>query len=281
MAIEYRSLSNLIGYEVLGADLSQPLSEAELAEINRRWVERCILVFRNQQWSVEDQKLFSMNFGTLDIHIQKDFLLKQHPEVLCLSNVKDENGRPIGSKDGGRHWHTDLYWKEFPAKASLLYGKETPPERGDTQFINMYTVYDNLPAHLKKAAEGKRVVISRVRSWPIDYAHRPPLTEAEKSALPDVIHPLVRRHPETGRKCIYIGNEQGVWIVGMPDDEARALLTEIMTFAKQFAYGHKWRQGDAILWDNRSAMHCATPYDEINHRRIMYRTTIMDGVRPV
>jgi len=283
MAVEYRPITDTIGAEAVGVDLSQPLDDETFASLNEAWVDHSILLFRGQDLTVEQQKNFSLRFGTLDIHIQKEFLLGDHPEVLVMSNLKTGDSKPVGTKDGGRHWHSDLYWKEFPAKASFLYGRECPPVKGETLFINMGAVYEALPDETKRRVDGRKVLISRVRSWPIDYAHRPPLTDAEKAALPDMVHPLVRTHPETGRKCLYIGNEASAWIVGMDDDEGKALIDELMDFARQprFVYAHKWRAGDAILWDNRSAMHCATPYDEVNHRRLMYRTTIMDGIRPV
>jgi alpha-ketoglutarate-dependent taurine dioxygenase len=283
MAIEFRPITDSIGAEAIGIDLSQPLDDETFSALHQAWVDNTILLFRGQDISVERQKSFSLRLGTaLDIHIQTDYLLDDHPEVLVLSNLKTDDGKPVGTKDGGRHWHSDLYWKDIPAKASLLYGRECPPVKGETLFINMGAVYEALPDETKQRVDGKKILISRVRSWPIDYPQRPPLTDAEKAMLPDVFHPLVRTHPETGRKCLYIGNEASAWIVGMDDDEGKALIDELMDFARQphFVYAHKWRDGDAILWDNRSAMHCATPYDEINHRRLMHRTTIMDGVRP-
>ncbi|MDP7242804.1 MAG: TauD/TfdA family dioxygenase [Rhodospirillales bacterium] len=283
MTIEFRPITDSIGAEAIGVDLSQPLDEETFAALNQAWLDHTVLLFRGQDMSVERQKSFSLRLGTaLDIHIQTDYLLDDHPEVLVLSNLKTDDGKPVGTKDGGRHWHSDLYWKDIPAKASLLYGRECPPVKGETLFINMGAVYEALPDETKQRVDGKKILISRVRSWPIDYPHRPPLTDAEKAILPDVFHPLVRTHPETGRKCLYIGNEASAWIVGMDDDEGKALIDELMDFARQprFVYAHKWQAGDALLWDNRSTMHCATPYDEINHRRLMYRTTIMDGIHP-
>ena len=282
MPLTFRPVSDKIGIEAVGADLSRPLDDSTFEALHRAWLEGCILLLRDQDLNPAQQKAFSLRLGTLDLHIQKEFLLDEHPEVLVMSNLKKQDGARLGSPDGGRHWHSDLYWKEVPAKASMLYGREVPPEKGETLFIDMYKVYGALPGALKKRIEGRRVLISRVRSWPVDYPHRPPLTAAEKAALPDVTHPLVRTHPETGRHALYLGNQSGTWVDGMPDDAGRALIEELYAFATQerFVYAHQWRAGDVILWDNRCVMHCATPYDQDQHRRLMMRTTIMDGIRP-
>jgi alpha-ketoglutarate-dependent taurine dioxygenase len=164
----------------------------------------------------------------------------------------------------------------------LLYAREVPPEGGDTLFTNMYAAYEALPEEKKKRIDGLRVLHSRVKAYPLSYPERAPMTEEEKARVPDVTHLLVRTHPEAGRKALFVGGNVAWEIVGLPLAEGQALIRELREFAIQerFVYRHHWKLGDAILWDNRSTMHCATAFDEERYRRVMHRTTV-EGDEPI
>lgn len=194
--------------------------------------------------------------------------------MFVVSNaVRD--GKPIGLKRAGEGFHTDGEDKPIPNAGSFLYALEVPPERGDTLFVDMYAVHDTLPAEIKRRIAGRRARFSRIALHNVHYPLLPPLTEEQKRERPDVYHPLLRRHPRSGRTSLYIGR----WacdIEGMPQDEGRELIAYLQNFAqqRQFIYRHVWRVGDAALWDNRCTQHCATGFDDEKYVRIMQRTTL-------
>ena len=168
-----------------------------------------------------------------------------------------------------------------PPNASFLFAKEVPPKKGETLFANMYAAYEALSDTMKRRIDGLKINHSRIRAYSIYHPERPPLTDEQQAQVPDVQHPLVRTHPETGRKALYVGGAQhGGTVVGMPLDKSADLIEELRAFATQprFVYTHSWMPGDAILWDNRCTMHCATPFDEDKYRRIMYRTQIAGDI---
>jgi len=275
-----RNLADVIGAEILDVDLSIPLDDATFAAIKQAWLARNILLFRNQEaLTPQAQIAFSRRFGELEYHTLPQYTHPDFPEIFVVSNVVVE-GKNVGAPRSGRNWHSDAQYRKEPSAASFLVAKEVPPEKGDTMFANMYAAYDALSAAMKKQIEGRKVLISRINAYPISYPSRPPLTDEERARVPDVVHPLVRTHPETGRKALYVGGDVAWDIVGMPHDEGRALIKELRDFATQprFVYSHHWRVGDGILWDNRCSMHCATPFDEDRYRRHMYRTTIRGTV---
>ncbi len=276
MSVEFRPLNETIGAEVLGVDLSRPMSDETFERIHQTWLDRTILLFRGQTMSVEEHIAFSRRFGVLEIHTLPQYTLPEHSETFVVSNVT-KDGRPIGAPKSGRHWHSDSQYLKRPSAGSLLHAKEAPPEGGDTLFTNLFAAYDALPEETRRKIEGLKVLHSRIKAWSISYPDRAPMTEAERAKVPDVIHPLVRTHPETGRKALWVGGNVAWQIVGMPEEEGRALIRELREFAIQsrFVYRHKWSVGDAILWDNRSTMHCATSFDEEKYRRVMYRTTVV------
>lgn len=274
MKIEQRPLSDVFGTEVLNIHLSAPLEENILRELCSIWVDRQLLLFREQHLSPEQQVSFSRQLGELEGHPMPQFTLPGYPQIFVVSNIK-ENGRNIGAARGGRYWHSDYYYKARPASGSFLLAREVPSERGDTEFASMVAAYEALSETMRKRLEGLKCLHSRVKGYSRQYPERPPLTPEEAQKTPDVIHPLVRTHPETGRKALYLGMRETTEIVNMPEDESSALLEELREFATQprFTYRHRWRVGDGLLWDNRSLMHRATPI-EPEDRRLMHRTTI-------
>ena len=228
--------------------------------------------------------MFARRFGELEIHPSRAHRSSRHPEIYRVANV-DEQGNilPQDSK-GWRYmnltwlWHTDSSFREVPSMGSILQGIEVPPEGGDTLFANMYAVYDALPDAMKQRIRGLRVVHSHDQVLSHDQKLRS--ASEDYAGLPPVHHPLVRRHPVTGRLSLFLSPHTMARVDGLTEDEGRTLLDELITFATQdrFVYRHKWRQHDVIFWDNRCTMHAVMPYDAANRRRIMHRTTIVgDG----
>jgi taurine dioxygenase/putative 2-oxoglutarate oxygenase len=178
-------------------------------------------------------------------------------------------------------WHSDGEDKRIPNAGSMLYAHQIPDEGGDTLFADMYAAYDALPDATKRQIAGRRARFNRVDMHEIHYPHLPPLTEQQERDRPDVYHPLIRTHPCSGRKSLYVGR----WardIEGMPPDEDFSLVQKLFAHATdpRFVYRHRWRQHDAVLWDNRCMLHCATPFDETRYQRLMHRTTL-EGEVPV
>ena len=202
MSVEFRPLNETIGAEVLGVDLSRPMSDETFERIHQTWLDRTILLFRGQTMSVEEHIAFSRRFGVLEIHTLPQYTLPEHSETFVVSNVT-KDGRPIGAPKSGRHWHSDSQYLKRPSAGSLLHAKEAPPEGGDTLFTNLFAAYDALPEETRRKIEGLKVLHSRIKAWSISYPDRAPMTEAERAKVPDVIHPLVRTHPETGRKALW------------------------------------------------------------------------------
>lgn len=275
-----RPLQGEFGAEVLGLDLARPLSDADFAEIESAWTRHSILVFRDLSMTPLQHIAFTRHFGPLHIMEPLQYNLAGHPEIFVVSNVED-GGKALGLKRAGLGWHSDGEDKALPNAGSLLYALELPPEDGDTLFADMYAAYATLPAELRRKIAGRRACFSRIRLHDVHYPHLPPLTEEDKRNKPDVWHPIARRHPKSGRTALYMGR----WaceIEGLPADEGKSLIGYLQEFAvrPEFVYRHRWRRGDAVLWDNRCTQHCATPFDDAKYRRHMHRTTI-EGEPPV
>jgi taurine dioxygenase len=272
-----RTIVPHIGIEVLGIDLAAPLSANDFAAVRNAWLAHTILLVRNQSHLRPEHLIaFARRFGELDEHDQPQYCLPGHPESAMVSNVK-EGGRYVGAPKAGRQWHSDAQYLRRPPSASLLWAKEVPPSEGDTVFANMIAAYEALDAAQRERLRDIRINFSRTRAYSLYHPERPPLTEQERARLPDVQHPIVRTHPETGRKALYVGGEQhGGTVIGMPQADGEALMLELRAFATQpqFSYEHRWNVGDLIVWDNRSTMHCALPFDEERHRRMMYRVQV-------
>ena len=281
--LAFRALSGSLGGEVSGLDLSNPLDDQTFAAIKSFWLERVVFVARGLDDLTPEQLVaFTRRFGEPHVFHVSRYTMPGNPEVYVISNVV-ENGKPLGATGAGTWWHTDEMYLEKPAHCTLLYGKEVPPEGGDTIFADMYAAYAALSEAMRDRIDRLQVVVTRVKTYESYYPHRPPLSEDEKAALPDVVHPLVRVHPETGRKALFCGGGEAAWnIVGLPLFEGQALLRTLRDFATlpRFVYAHEWRPGDLLVWDNRCALHAATLYDTELHRRIMYRTTV-HGEAPI
>lgn len=279
---EIRPLGAALGAEVIGVDLGRPLSHGDFQRIHQAHLDHHVLVFRDQRITPAQQIAFSRRFGPLQIHVLNQFQLQGYPEVLIVSNVI-ENGKPIGLGDAGHFWHSDLSYKETPSLGSLLHARELPAEGGDTLFANMHTAWESLPEALqRKVADltAEHTYLARYAELQARSPWRPNLTPEQIAQVKPVVHPVVRTHPETGRRALFVSEHFTTRIVGLPDDESRAILEELFAHSvkPEHVYRHQWREHDLVFWDNRSLLHLAagTP-DQL--RRVMYRTTI-EGDQP-
>lgn len=273
--LELVPITDTIGTEVRGIDVTGDVSGLDLERIYQAWIDSAILLFRGQHMDVEQHLAFTRRFGDVVTYTRPEFNEQQIPEVLVLSNIQ-RDGKLIGSPVSGRVWHSDGHYLTDPPAGSMLYAIEVPPVGGDTSFANMVAAYDALPEATKERIDDLQVVISRVQSRPYNYPDRPAPTEEEKAEWVDVVHPLVRTHEVSGRKALYAGGNVPWRILGMPEHLSTPLVTYLQEFATrpQFVYRHHWQPGDIILWDNRSAMHKASSYDQLTYRRHMHRTTL-------
>jgi len=265
------------GCEVWGLDLARGVSEATFRRIERAWFDHSFLIYRDLQMTPAQHVAWTRRFGPLHIMVPTDWNLPEHPEIFVVGNAERE-GKPLGLRRAGMGWHSDGEDKRIPNAGSMLYAKEIPPSGGDTLFADMYAAYEALPEALRQRIAGRRGRFSRIDMHQVHYPHLPPLSEADKRARPDVFHPLVRRHPGSGRPALFVGR----WtrdVEGMEPEEGRALVEELFAHATQdrFVYRHVWRPRDAVQWDNRCMLHCATGFDEQRSTRLMHRTTL-EGV---
>lgn len=265
-------------------DLSRDIDERQFGAIEAAFHDNIVVVFRGQTLSSDRHIAFSRRFGELEIHIVKKYLLADHPEILRISNIRDDNGELIGLADAGLTWHTDTSYLKRPSRCSLLHAKEVPHRNGeaigDTIFTNTIAAYEALPADMKRRLAGLKAIHRYSERKRIENSPRPKLTKAQLDATPDVAHPIVRTHPSTGRKALYVTEGECVGIEGMPEEDARPLISELHAHAirPEFQYRHKWEVGDLLMWDNATSMHLAICDYQLPERRLMYRTTVIGGV---
>ena len=278
---QIRTLGSALGAEVLGLDLTVALSDEDFARLHRAHLEHHVLVFRDQRITPAQQVAFSSRWGPLQRHVLHQFALPEQPEVLIVSNILKDD-KPIGLGDAGVFWHSDLSYKDKPSLGSFLHAQELPRDGGDTLFANQHQAWDELPAELARAVQGRKAEhsylkvygeLQRRSPW------RPDLSPAQIAAVPPVAQPIVRTHPETGRKALFVSEHFTTRVVGLPDEESEALLQALFAHSTQerYVYRHRWLPGDMVFWDNRSVLHLAAgcPADQ---RRRLYRTTIEGDV---
>jgi taurine dioxygenase len=283
MPITVTPTAAALGAEVGGIDLRR-IGDSEFAAIHRAWLDHLVLLFRGQALSDDDMIAFSRRFGDLDFApIQENGrrFVDGHPEIYVVSNVM-ENGIAIGSLGAGEAvWHTDMSYLEDPPKASMLYAIEIPPAGGNTGFTNMYRAYEALPDALKQRVAGRRVKHDGTYNSG-GYVRQGVTPTDDPREAPGMYHPLVCAHPETGRKCLYLGRRRNAYIEGLALAESEALLDEVWHYATrdELTWYNTWRVGDVVLWDNRCTMHRRDPFDA-SSRRIMHRTQMKGESRPV
>lgn len=273
-SIEVKPLSSALGAEIAGVDVAQPLDDVSLERLRAAWLEHLVLLFRRQRLDDAALVRFTGRFGELEEAplFQGRRYVDQYPEVMIVSNVT-EDGREIGSLGNSEaFWHTDLNFVEAPPAASCLYAHEVPPAGGDTGFANMYRALEALPSELRNRIEGRRI-LHDARFNSAGYLR--------ETRVPDTSHPIVRSHPETGRKCLYLGRRANARIEGVSAEESDALLDALWQYAVSSAvtWHHQWQPGDLLIWDNRCTLHRRDSFDD-SQRRIMHRTQTR-GTRPV
>jgi len=282
-----------LGAEISGIDLSQPLDDATFEAVADAFFDNEVVFFRNQKLTPAQQVAFTRRFGILEQHVRKESRLPGHPEILIVSNLLDEKGNAIGSQDAGRFWHSDLSYKAEPSMLSALYSVEVPMKDGrilgDTSFASTTAAYAALPEATKKRLQGLKNVHSYryyrnknaqaqqeelAAGGRVIQEHMP--TEEQLKTVPDVETPVVRTHPVTKRKGLFLNEAHTSGIVGMPKAEGDALLAELYAhiIKPEFVYTHHWQAGDLLMWDNCAVQHKATFDYDLPQRRLMYRTTV-------
>jgi taurine dioxygenase len=277
--LQTKPLSPGFGLEASAVDASRALSATEFAELEQTFFRAQVLVLHGQSPTPAQFVAFARRFGPPEPHVIDQFHHPDDPNILILSNRK-RDGKPIGLADAGTYFHTDYSYLQVPARATMLYSIEVPKVGGDTLFANQYAAYDDLSDPMKKLVEpmvavhhyGNRKVadeMSRVAASP--------LTDEQKAKMPLITHPIVRRHPVTGRKALYAVSGSSYGILGMPEDEAVALLDELAAHATapRYVYRLSYRVGDIVMWDNASLLHSATLTDP-DDPRTLWRITVKE-----
>jgi taurine dioxygenase len=267
-----------IGAEVRGVDLSKPLSDADFARIEAAFNKHSVLCFPKQKLDEPTYIAFARRFGDVEKIFLTHYAHPKYPEIMYVSNIK-ENGRDIGHADAGSVWHTDMSYTTRPPRATMLYALEVPTENGralgDTQFSSAAEAHDTLPRETREKIAGLRAIHQvagrRARTG----------TGQDDQALryqqPAVVHPVVRTHSHTGRKCLYVSKGECEGIEGMPKDEALALIDELADHITdpRFRHVHHWQTHDVLMWDNCAVQHLASfDYKWPQHRRLMQRVTV-------
>ena len=275
---------DVIGAEIEDVDLAQPLSEEAFGRLEAAFNKHAVLCFRDQRLDEPQLIAFARRFGEVEKIFLTHYAHPEYPEIMYVSNIK-ENGRDIGHADAGRVWHTDMSYTARPPRATMLYALEVPVDDGvtlgDTLFSSAADAHDALPPETQKRIANLRAIHQvagrRARTG----------TGQEDQALryqqPAVVHPVVRTHPYTGRKCLYVSKGECEGIEGMPQDEALALIDELadQIIDPRFQHTHRWRVHDLLMWDNCTVQHLASlDYQWPKHRRLMHRVTV-DGTVPV
>jgi taurine dioxygenase len=274
-SIVCRPLSAALGAEISGIDLRREIDDQSFAQILAAWHDHLVILLRDQTLGEEDQVRFAERFGPLAVIHTKQFV-RNHPAVMLISNIR-EDGKPIGAlPDGEMQFHTDQCHQERPAMASMLYAIEVPSVGGNTLFANGYKAYDTLPAEVKRRIDGRKAL----NAYDYDSAATRRSTRLSEG-VPSHAHPVVRTHPATGRKALYVNRLMTVRIEGMPPQESDEVLDFLFNHQerREFIYEHVWRPGDLLMWDNRCTLHARTDFSP-NERRLMRRVTIL-GEKPV
>jgi taurine dioxygenase len=281
MSIEIIPTRAALGAEISGVDLAQPLDDATFSLIERAYNEHGVIFFRDQHITPPQQVAFTRRFGEIEFNIFGErWSVPRSPEIVVVSNVT-EDGRPIGVRRAGENWHSDMCYAARPPRGTMLYALEVPNlyglSLGDTEFASAGAAWDSLPSAIRQRIDGRRAIFDfsgRKRAFPP--------TQAEIDRYPPVRHPIVRTHPHTGRKCLYVMRDDCVGIEGVEAEEAEALIAALADHIVKpaFIYRHQWRRGDLLMWDNCTVQHRAIQDYDMPQRRLMHRTT-MGGAVPV
>jgi taurine dioxygenase len=279
-ALEVIPACDALGAEIRGVDLSRPLDDGTVAALKDAWARHLVLLFRGQELSAGQQLSSARSFGPLSPPNPTSRNLEDYPEILVVSNVGPD-GQPsdAGLGNAEAFWHADMTYLDEPPAGCCLFSREIPAAGGNTCFANMYLAYETLPAELKEAIEGRRAVHDASRN---SAGRLRPGFEAQEDPrkTPGPHHPMVRTHPVTGRKALFLGRRPYAYVVGLSLEESETLLDRLWEHCHraELAWCHQWRVGDLVLWDNRCTMHRRDPFD-MSRRRVLHRTQIA-GDRP-
>jgi taurine dioxygenase len=264
-----KPLSDALGAEIIGVDLSQPLDDQTARSIEDAWHENLVLVFRDQKISNEDQVRFCSHYGALEEVRTGKYANEDMKHTMMITNVTD-TGLMTALENGDMWFHSDQCYYEFPCKASTLYAMEVPSTGGNTLFANCYTAWETLTEELRGKLDGCKAHNI------YDYAGNPMKRgDSVDPDAPQYSHPVARTHPATGRKALYVNRLMTDFIEGFSDEESDEILEQLFVHGEdpRFVYEHMWRVGDFVIWDNRCSMHARTDFDP-NERRMMRRITV-------
>ena len=276
MGIEFRSIKGSWVKEVVGARLWEGIAPEDLEQVRAEWAKTGVLVFRRQSLSEREFVQGSAIFGKPETVVRKDWASSLSPEIILISNLKDQDNKQIGMPGTGDvEWHTDQSYVLDPATGAALYGVEIPTDGGGTWWANLQEAYAAMPDEMKRRIAGKRAIYSYAKRLAGYDEKARVVSEEVKRKTPDITHPLVNRHPVTGRDSLYLDPGTTIGVEGMSRADGMALLEELKDFATQpeFTYRHDWQVGDVVLWDNGCTLHCRDQY-ESTQRRFHKRTTI-------
>ncbi len=273
-----------LGARIEGIDLAQPLTEADFRTVLRALGQHGVLCFPHQTLKVGEFAAFGRRFGELEINVANMFHEPDFPEVMVLSNMK-QDGKPIGLHDAGQGWHTDMSYSKDIALANILHCQRAPVRNGkslgETQFRNMHAAYDELPDELKHRLEGRTAIHDFAKFWD-EMRKRPgstrkPLTPEQRAKKPPVSQPIFRRHPITGRLVLYANPGYTMFIEGMEEHESGEILDFLFRHQERadFLYAHHWAEGDVLMWDNIGTVHNAVADYTMDEPRYMRRVQVM------
>lgn len=274
-------LSPALGAEISGVNVAD-LDDAAFNQLRDVFHDNLVVVVKDQSLSPAQQTAFAQRFGEIQYHISPEYLMKDQPEIMILSNEK-EDGKYIGLPDGGSEWHSDHSYVDQPTGYTLLHAIKVPEDGGDTEWTNMQRAYETLPVAMKTRIDGligihsfnrlknPRITVPVRHGNDADYYKRSP---------PDSYHPIVRTHPHTGRKALYISPRFTIGIRHMEETAAQDLLDALFAHIRDrdLVYRHRWTEGDLLMWDNRSTIHLACGGVPEGQYRRMHRATVLGEI---
>ena len=266
-------MSDALGAEISGVDLSKPSGPKTIATIERAFLDHLVILLRDQDLTQEHQERFCRFFGELERVKSDRSIDEENTHILYVANVQ-ESGKRTVLENGEMWFHSDQCYYECPSAATTLFAIEIPPDGGNTRFSNCYAAYETLDDDVKHRLDGREAMHAYDYGESIQIKQGPRGPDARRYA-----HPAIRTHPQTGRKAVYVNRLMTESIVDMDPDESRDLLAHVYDHAEkpQFVYEHVWRPGDLIMWDNRCAMHARTDFAP-SERRVLRRMTIRGDI---
>ena len=284
--LQVRPLGPALGAEIRGVDMGKPIDAATFNALHEAWMQYLVVVLPGQRVSDAQHVEFTRNFGAPEIFHQKIIKSKNLREIFRVSNVDDDGNLmapdhpTVTQLSLAQLWHTDSSYLDVPCTGALLHGVEVSRSGGETEFSNMYLVYEALPEPLRRQVEGRKARHNFENLHTLKSLR--PMTAEERAAVPPVWQPMVRIHPVTRRKSLYISPIYNDEVEGMAPAAGKALIEELSEFAGQrrFVYRHHWETDDVLIWDNRCTMLQVTAFDP-RERRVMHRTTVVGNAKVI